>query len=592
MTDRRDPSSGETAHRPHHTAAPNAAGTSSNAEDGANNSLLTRSALVGSMTMLSRVLGLLRDVVIARFFGATDSADAFFVAFKVPQFLRRLFAEGAFAQAFVPVLSEYRQNRIKNGELAAVKSLINAVCGVLGITLMLLTGLVVWASPIVSVVFAPGFYNEPEKFALTVDLLRITFPYLFLISMTGFAGAILNSYDRFLVPAFTPVLLNLSLIGFAVGVSPLLDQPVFALAWGVLVAGCAQLLFQLPFLARLQLLPRPTINWHHPGVRKILRLMLPAIFGVSVSQINLLLDTVLASFLPRGSVSWLYYSDRLMELPLGVFGIAIATVILPSLSRLSAKSTQQLSLSEQSSASAEGAAADTVHAAHFRETVGWSLRCIVAIALPAMTALILLAEPILNLLFHYGATTSRDIAMASASLRAYSLGLLGFMAIKVLATAYYAQQDTKTPVKIGVIAMISNMVLNLIFVAIAHYYFAMGHVGLALATSCSAMLNAGLLLRGLRNRLPEHRMANRNAALDSPPLLDRLFWITLARVLLASVAMAIVLIVALTVVGDMASAGAIERMLQVIGLCVLGLLAYIAAGLICGARATHFRGHL
>ena len=296
--------------------------------------LLGSSLVVGSMTMLSRVLGLIRDIVIARMVGASGHADAFFIAFKIPQFLRRLFAEGAFSQAFVPVRSEYRHLHAGEGQLAAIKGLINAVCGVLGGTLLFIVALVVLAAPAVTMVFAPGFIQQPEKMALTAELLRITFPYLLLISLTGFAGAILNSYDRFVVPAFTPVLLNLSLIGFALFASPVFGQPVYALAWAVLFAGCAQLLFQLPFLARLQLLPQPQWDWQHPGVRKILTLMLPALFGVSVSQINLLLDTVLASFLPTGSVSWLYYSDRLAELPLGVFGIAIATVILPSLSRL------------------------------------------------------------------------------------------------------------------------------------------------------------------------------------------------------------------------------------------------------------------
>ncbi|OMH28482.1 murein biosynthesis integral membrane protein MurJ [Motiliproteus sp. MSK22-1] len=418
------------------------------------------------MTMLSRVLGLARDVVIAQGFGAGASADAFFVAFKIPNFLRRLFAEGAFAQAFVPVLSEYRTK----GSLAAVKELVNQVAGTLGLVLIVLTALAILGAPLLAILFAPGFYmHDAAKFALTVDMLRITFPYLMLISLTAFAGSILNSYDRFLVPAFTPVLLNLSLIGSVFWLQPWLDTPVMALAWGVLIAGVSQLLLQLPFLVGLGLLPNPKVGFRDEGVQRIMRLMLPAIFGVSVSQINLLLDTVLASFLKTGSVSWLYFSDRLVELPLGVFGIAIATVILPSLSRKH---------SEQS--------ADA-----FAKTLDWAVRMVLLIGLPAALALWLLAEPLIISLFKYGAMEERDVVMTAFSLRAYSLGLLAFMLIKVLAPGYFSRQDTKTPVTIGIKAMVANMVLNLLLI------YPMQHAGLALATSLSAFANAAMLLRGL-----------------------------------------------------------------------------------------------
>ncbi|PLW81720.1 murein biosynthesis integral membrane protein MurJ [Kineobactrum sediminis] len=423
------------------------------------------------MTMLSRVLGLLRDVVIAAVVGATANADAFFVAFKIPNFLRRLFAEGAFAQAFVPVLADYKEE----GSVAAVRALIDRVAGVLGGTLLLVTSLTILAAPLVTALFAPGFVGDPYKYELTVQMIRITFPYLLLISMTGLCGAILNSYGRFAVPALTPVFLNLSLIGAALVASPWFEEPVFALAWGVALAGVVQLLFQIPFLYRLELVPRPRWDTRDPGVRRILKLMVPALFGVSVSQINLLLDTVLASFLPTGSVSWLYYSDRLMELPLGVFGVAIATVILPSLS-----------------ANRAGARMD-----QFSLTLDWSVRSILLIAVPAALALLLLAEPILVTLFQYGEFMPRDVGMAAISLQAYSLGLGGFMLIKVLAPGFYARQDTATPVKIGIIAMVANMVLNLVFVLPLMYFFELGHVGLALATSVAAYLNAGLLLRGL-----------------------------------------------------------------------------------------------
>ncbi len=446
---------------------PHSSPTSSDKGKAARKPGLLRSGLIVSMmTMLSRVLGLVRDIVIANLFGAGSGADAFFVAFKIPNFLRRLFAEGAFNQAFVPVLSEYRSQR----DRVAVKGLINAVAGTLGLTLAGITLLAILAAPLLVWVFAPGFSQLPEKQALTAEMLRLTFPYLLLISMTAFAGSILNSYDRFAVPAFTPVLLNLSLIGSAIWLTPMMAEPVMALAWGVLIAGSVQLLFQIPFLARIGLLPRPKVGWKDEGVCRIMKLMAPALFGVSVSQINLLLDTVLASFLISGSVSWLYYSDRLVELPLGVFAIAIATVILPSLSTKHAEKSQQ----------------------GFAKTLDWSMRMVLLIAVPAAVALIVLAEPLLFTLFQYGAMTVHDVDMAAMSLRAYAVGLIAFMLIKVLAPGYYARQDTKTPVKIGIKAMVANMVFNLSLV------FWLEHAGLALATSLSAFLNAGLLWYGLK----------------------------------------------------------------------------------------------
>ena len=433
------------------------------------NGLLRSSGVVSFFTMLSRVMGLARDVVFARVIGAEAFADVFFVAFKIPNFFRRLFAEGAFAQAFVPILGEYREQ----GSQAAVRSLISRVSGTLGLTLLLFTLVIVLAAPAMAAIFAPKwFFNDPLKFTATAEMLRITFPYLMFISMTGVAGGILNSYDRFAVPAFTPILLNISLIAAALIAAPMFEQPAFALAWGVLIAGILQFIFQIPFLLRIHMLPAPKVDWHHPGVRKILKLMGPAIFGVSVSQINLLLDTMLATFLPTGSVSWLYYSDRLSELPLGVFGVAIATVILPNLSRHHAASSTQ----------------------EYSETLDWALKMILLIAVPASAALVLLAEPILVTLFYYGdVMTLRDMSMATLSLRAYALGLIAFMLIKVLAPGFFARQDMRTPVRIGIIAMVTNMVLNILFVVPLHFYWQIGHLGLAAATSVAAFLNAILL---------------------------------------------------------------------------------------------------
>ncbi|RUR25697.1 murein biosynthesis integral membrane protein MurJ [Vreelandella andesensis] len=423
---------------------------------------LMRSGLVVSaMTMLSRVMGLVRDVVVATFLGAGNGSDAFFVAFKIPNFLRRLFAEGAFNQAFVPVLSEYSTQRSKQ----EIRELLNAVAGSLTAILALITALAMLSAPWLVWVFAPGFGRDPEKLAMTADMLRLTFPYLLLISLTAFSGSVLNTWNRFAVPAFTPVLLNISLIGAALLLMPLMEEPAMALAWGVLIAGAAQLAFQVPFLLRLGLLPTPWPNFAHEGVTRILTLMVPALFGVSVSQINLLLDTVLASLLTSGSVSWLYYSDRLVELPLGVFGVAIGTIILPALSK---RHTEQ---------STE----------HFSAMLDWAIRVVLLLGVPAALALAVLAEPFLITLFHYGAMTDTDIQMAAMSLRAYAFGLVAFMLIKVLAPGFFARQDTKTPVKVGIIAMVANMVFNLMLI------WPLAHAGLALATALSAFLNAGLL---------------------------------------------------------------------------------------------------
>ncbi|NRP46098.1 putative peptidoglycan biosynthesis protein MurJ [Marinobacterium sp. xm-m-312] len=507
--------------------------------------LLRSSAVVGIMTMISRVLGLIRDVVVAGYFGASGASDAFFVAFKIPNFLRRLFAEGAFAQAFVPVLSEYRSQR----DLTAVQFLVNRTAGSLGSVLLLVTLVGSLGSPLLAMLFAPGFYmSGSESFGLAADMLRITFPYLMLISLTAFCGAILNSYERFAVPAFTPVLLNLCLIGSAVYLSPMFDPPIMALAWGVLMAGTVQLLFQLPFLARLRLLPVPQAGWKDEGVRRILKLMLPALFGVSVAQINLLLDTVLASFLQTGSVSWLYYSDRLAELPLGVFGIAIATVILPSLSRKHAEKSGE----------------------EFAKMLDWAVRMVLLIGIPSAVALILLAEPLLTTLFHYGEMTDRDVSMAAMSLRAYGLGLLAFMLIKVLAPGYFSRQDTKTPVKIAVKAMVANMVFNLILI------FPLAHAGLALATALSAFMNAGWLLHGL---------------IKQGVFKWQTGWLRWSmQLLFANALMAVVILLFAPVASDWLSAGLWQRVEWMFLLVAGAVLVYCASLILSGVRIRHLRG--
>jgi len=427
---------------------------------------LFRSTLtIGSLTTFSRVLGYVRDTVIAVIAGAGAGSDAFFVAFRIPNFLRRLFAEGAFSQAFVPVIAEYRAQR---GD-EAVRDLVASAAGTLGGVVFLVTAVGVVAAPVLILIFAPGFLQSPEKYDLAARMLRITFPYLLFISLTALAGGVLNTYERFAGPAFTPVLLNLCMIGAALWLAPHMQTPVVALAWGVFLGGIAQLLLQFPFLLRIRMVVRPRFRPRDEGVRKILRLMLPAIFGVSVSQINLLVDTLLASFLQNGSVSWLYYSDRLVEFPLGVFGLALATVLLPALSREHARSSPEA----------------------FSSTLDWAIRWAILIGVPATIGLAMLGGPMLSTLFQHGAFQAGDVRMATLSLVAFSVGLTGFILVKVLAPAFYARQNTRTPVRIAVVAMVSNMAMNLMLI------FTLAHAGLALATSLAAIINAGLLYRSL-----------------------------------------------------------------------------------------------
>jgi len=421
-------------------------------------------SVVAAMTMLSRISGFVRDVVFSNFFGASAIADAFFVAFKIPNFFRRLFAEGAFNQAFVPVLARYR-----DGPREELVAFIRVMTGNLALTMLVVVGLGILIAPGLIMVFAPGFRNQPEQFALARDMVEITFPYLGFISMTAFAGAILNSHHRYAIPAFTPVLLNLSLIGAILFASGYFPQPVFAVAWGVVFAGLAQFLFQFPALKSLGLVVMPRVSPRHEGARRVGVLLLPAVFAASVNQINALIDTMLASTLITGSISWLYYSDRLLELPIGLVAVALGTVLLPNLSRLD--SEENLS--------------------GFRETLDWGLRVGAFFALPAAAALFVLAVPLISSIFMHGALTALDARMAALSLQAFAVGLLPLVLVKVLAPAYFAQEDTATPFRIGVVAVIVNIVLNLALFRI------MGHVGLALATSAAAAVNAYLLWRGL-----------------------------------------------------------------------------------------------
>ena len=428
--------------------------------------------IVGLMTLISRVLGFIRDQVLAIVFGAGGATDVFLVAFKIPNFLRRLFAEGAFAQAFVPVFTEYKEKRSRE----ALLDLAAHVSGTLIIVLLVISTLGVMLSPLIIMVFAPGFIDEPERFDLATHMLRITFPYLFFVSLVAYCGSMLNTFGKFAIPSLTPVLLNISMIMAALALSPHFDIPIIALAWGVFAAGVFQLLLQVPFLRQIGLLPRPRWGWKNEGVRRILKLMAPAILGSSVAQINLLLDTVIASFLTVGSLSWLYYSDRLMEFPLGLLGVTLGTVILPRLSREHSMETHD----------------------EFRKTLDWALRLVFVLGVPAAIALMLLSEGMLMTLFGYGQFTENDARMASYSLIAYSAGLPAFLLIKIFAPAFFARQNTKTPVRIGIVALISNMFYNLLFVLPMIWLdFIAPHTGLALASSLSAWQQAFMLYREL-----------------------------------------------------------------------------------------------
>ena len=429
--------------------------------------LLNALAKVGSMTFISRILGFVRDTLIARVFGAGMITDAFIVAFKIPNLLRRISAEGAFSQAFVPILAEYKSQR----GFDETKSLINRVATWLGIILVGVTLLGMLAAPFIVSVIAPGFITNPAKMQLTVELLRITFPYIFFISLVSMAGGVLNTYNKFGIPAFTPVWLNVAMISAILFFADYFAEPIKVLAWAVFIGGFLQLIFQIPFLKQIGLLPKFELNPaganHDKGVSRILKLMGPAILGVSVAQISLILNTIFASFLATGSVSWLYYADRLMEFPTGVLGVALGTILLPSLSKAYAGRDDS----------------------EYSQLLDWGLRLTFILAAPAAVALAVLAAPLVTALFHYGKFTPVDVVMTQQALIAYSVGLLGLILVKILAPGFYARQNIKTPVKIAIFTLVATQLMNLVFV----FALDLRHAGLALAIGLGACLNASLL---------------------------------------------------------------------------------------------------
>ncbi len=455
--------------------------------------LLKALAAVSSMTFLSRILGFVRDALIARVFGAGLFSDAFFVAFKIPNLLRRLFAEGAFSQAFVPILAEYKNRKGHD----ATQILVNQVGTALTLVLVLVSLLGIIGAPWVAYVSAPGFQDEPEKFALTVTLLRIIFPYIIFISLTALAAGILNTYSKFSVPAFSPTLLNVAMIAATLWLAPYFDPPILALGWGVALGGVLQLVWMLPYLLKINMLPRPTRHFNDPGVRRILKLMAPATLGVSVAQISLLINTIFASFLVTGSVSWLYFADRLMEFPAGVLGVALGTILLPSLAKHYSDNNPT----------------------DYSKLLDWGLRLTLLLALPASAALAVLAVPLISTLFHYGAFSAHAVYMTQQALVAYSLGLVGIILIKVLAPGFYARQNIRTPVKVAIFTLIATQVMNLIFIG------PLGHAGLALAIGLGACLNAGLLLHLLK----KHQIYQ-----PQPGWMSFLIRVTLAAILMSA----------------------------------------------------------
>lgn len=428
--------------------------------------LLRALATISGMTLLSRILGFVRDFVIARAFGAGMATDAFFVAFKLPNLLRRMFAEGAFSQAFVPILGEYKNKR---GE-AETKRLVDHVATLLFLAMTGVTFLGILGSPLLVYISAPGFSANPDKFQLTVSLTRIAFPYILFMSLVALAGGILNTWSRFALPAFTPVMLNLSFIFMALVAAPWFNPPILALGWAIFLGGCLQLAIQLPALKKIGMLPRWGVDWRDPGVRRILKLMGPAILGVSVSQISLIINTIFASFLGTGSVSWLYYADRLMEFPSGLLGVALGTILLPSLSKYHASAQPE----------------------EYSKLLDWGLRLCFLLTLPAALALAILGIPLVSTLFHHGAFGAADVQHTRDALAAYSIGLIGLILVKVLAPGFYARQNIRTPVKIALASLLVTQAMNLAFI------WPLRHAGLALSIGLAACFNATLLYRGLR----------------------------------------------------------------------------------------------
>lgn len=490
--------------------------------------LLKSLVSISGMTLISRILGFARDAILARYFGAGIATDAFFVAFKLPNLLRRIFAEGAFSQAFVPILAEYKSQQ---GEEAS-RRFVAYVAGLLTLILAIVTVLGVVFAPYIIYVTAPGFKEPLERFELAALMLKITFPYILLISLSSLVGAILNTWNHFTVPAFTPTLLNLSMIGFAIFVSPYCDPPILAISIAVVVGGFLQLAFQLPFLKKIGMLVLPRIDLKNSGVWRVLKLMGPAIIGVSVSQISLIINTIFASYLVAGSVSWIYYADRLMEFPSGLLGVALGTILLPSLAKcFSRNDTEQ-----------------------YNELLDWGLRLCVLLALPCAVALGVIANPLIATLFEYGKFSEFDGLMTQQALVAYAFGLLGLILIKVLAPAFYSRQNIKTPVKIAIFTLVLTQVFNFILIG------PLQHAGLALSISIAACVNAAILFWQLRRQK------------IFIPLKG--WFLFLVQVIIATLVMGIVLFYLRDWMPNWSTGTLLSRLIRLFGLVCAGGIAY------------------
>ena len=531
-------------------------------------SLLRSLMSFSGMTFISRLLGLVREVAMSAAFGAGMVTDAFNVAFRIPNFLRRLFAEGSFSLAFVPVLTEVKEKESPE----ALRELVARTAGTLGAILLVVTAVGVIGADWLVRLFAAGAVDEPEKFALTVSLLRVTFPFLLFVSLTALAGAVLNAHHRFALPALAPVILNLCWIVAALWLAPYFEVPIMAVGWAIFASGVLQLLFLLPSLARLNMLAWPRWGWSHPRVKRIRQVMIPTLFGSSVAQVNLLLDTLIASYLITGSQTWLGQSDRLLEFPLGLFGVALGTVILPSLSRHHV----------------------STDAAAFSRALDWGLRTALLIAMPAMLGLVLLAEPLVATLFLHGKFTPHDVAMAGLSLSALSFGLPAFVLIKVVAPAFYSRGDTRTPVRAGVVAMAANMLFNLVLVAIL---FACWHqpadleqgwvAALARVPGLHMALAVASALAGYLNLAQLWRALVKTGVYQAQPGWGR----HLRRVGLACLAMSAVVLLGDHYAADWTRIPTWQRAGQLGALVVAAAAVYLAALLVQGFRLRELRAH-
>ncbi|MCX7816826.1 MAG: murein biosynthesis integral membrane protein MurJ [Syntrophales bacterium] len=499
------------------------------------NAQIARAAgVVSAITMFSRILGFLRDMVVACFFGAGWKTDAFFVAFRIPNLLRRLLAEGSLTVSFVPVFTEYLRNRSTRAAL----ELAEVAFTLLSIILLIVTFLGVVFAPQIVILMAPGFMNVSSQFELAVSLTRFMFPYIFFISLVALCMGVLNSFRHFAAPAFSPVILNVSMILCALFLRDFFAEPIFALAIGVIIGGFLQLAIQIPFLLLKGVNVRPNFTFNHPGIKKIGKMMLPAVFGAAIYQINVFVGTILASLLPKGSVSYLYYADRVVELPLGVFAIAVGTAVLPSFSTQVARGSIE----------------------EMKMTISFSLRLIMYIAIPATVAMILLREPIISALFERGAFDRISTTRTAEALLFYSLGLWAFSSIRVITSAFYSLQDAKTPMNAAIIALVINILFSVVLM------YPMKHGGLALATSIASAVNVVILGVKLRVKIGSY--------------LDNAFWFSILKIVLSSSVMGVSLVLFDYLIPWKGCLSVYQKIFYLFGCTFLGLFVFIGSSLI------------